>query len=721
MLATINVSSHPVISSAYRGKEFYIAPYNNPRRLHDCICSYQDIGGEAMAAHLQKLMLEPVYHIVYPKEHIHRRNIDLTLPIPLSLFTIVNAEDKGTRMQLTKIPSSGASLQNPLLLGQELFVTRCDEYNESGYIVTDGPCTRSLVGTSCVTANFNLSFQQDNGYERVVAKVLRVDGGVLRDNMVGLVVDLAKRKEDGQLLLAQGPRMNRPVSLSCLQLPATPKEQEVFERKVHRIMTPKVEPRLFNILGTIINNGVGVHLVNLIGNSANLDVFNYATAAADYWMVDPADYNKITFVDQVRVPRLLLEGKDPWTDTSRQSMPFGRFARRILNERIITNSEIEAFSTTLGSITAEEFGPEEAKPEIAVVRGADIAKYYSQSRYAESGGTLGSSCMRGVSGKYFDIYVKNPKNCGLLIRRMQGTDTIRARALVWLGDDGVNYVDRRYGITPKDETALLNWAIKNGYKNLWGGSRDSYGGTVRVTLEEPYHSHYPYMDSMCQLNVEAGIISNTGFDSGVHVSAMRDTAGSRQITNIESRCAGSGIMAPKSRMEQTASGDFALPVHLIELRSGDKELKKRALQDELEPGLISVNESVVIAVDSVKKRTSKYNSAVVQDLGGGYHNRADMVFSVMDGGFIHKKMAVQFPDGSFCSRGNAADYKAYLLQRTPNGAKRQPTAEVPVSASQLAPGIVLAAESEPLRKTKSGASLSATKQAILQFTPRQQG
>lgn len=206
---------------------------------------------------------------------------------------------------------------------------------------------------------------------------------------------------------------------------------------------------------------------------------------------------------------------------------------------------------------------------IELVRGNDIAHWYYHENYLHGNnkGTIGNSCMSNVDEDYFDIYVKNPEKCGLLILRDTGNpDKITARALVWKIDEvlenhtwqptEITMMDRVYYTSDHEVEMLRDWARKSGwhFKADNNSSANSYmvahDGTrdrlhFRVYIRAHEYENYPYLDTMKFLTTSARVeidgkrawtLSNR--DSGADY--MLESTGGDWLSMTCERCDGNG-------------------------------------------------------------------------------------------------------------------------------------------------------------------------------------
>lgn len=153
------------------------------------------------------------------------------------------------------------------------------------------------------------------------------------------------------------------------------------------------------------------------------------------------------------------------------------------------------------------------------VKGEDISYWYKWSNYLERKGTLGTSCMSNVPSEYFDIYVKNPETCSLLIFKSPDDETkILGRSLLWTLKDGKRYLDRIYTINDSDVKLFREYAKENGwYAKSNNGSRESpyaispdgeeVSLDITVDVESGEYDAYPYLDTLKYYYPSEGTLS----------------------------------------------------------------------------------------------------------------------------------------------------------------------------------------------------------------------
>lgn len=194
-------------------------------------------------------------------------------------------------------------------------------------------------------------------------------------------------------------------------------------------------------------------------------------------------------------------GSEFWTK-ARTDIGIGRWARRIfieVHKSTILESKIEEFVNLYkAAIDGEDL------TNFELVSGEDIKKWYLKDNYEQERGQLGNSCMRYRGCQdFFDIYVKNPEVCQLLILKSDDKDKITGRALIWKLTSGEYYMDRIYTIRDSDKLLFQDYARVNKINNSYDVSVNS---ELEVKLGEHTYEKYPYMDTFVVYNPTTKIL-----------------------------------------------------------------------------------------------------------------------------------------------------------------------------------------------------------------------
>ncbi len=174
-----------------------------------------------------------------------------------------------------------------------------------------------------------------------------------------------------------------------------------------------------------------------------------------------------------------------------------------------------------------------------LVSGEEIRDWYDEECYfpGSKKSDLHRSCMRDSSCRsYFDIYVKNPDVCSLLIYRNKG-GLIKGRAVIWkveYRDDEYLMMDRVYFVDEEAKQAFISHAEENGWmyresqsagttkRFMLNGKRMS--ADLTLDLEEWEFDEYPYIDTFCKLYTDTGVLTNEDDrEEGSYI--LQDTSG----------------------------------------------------------------------------------------------------------------------------------------------------------------------------------------------------
>jgi hypothetical protein len=220
-------------------------------------------------------------------------------------------------------------------------------------------------------------------------------------------------------------------------------------------------------------------------------------------------------------------------NTSRNPVKIGRFARALLNTAKIpfTNPEIEEF---VNQYKATYDIASDRLKQFDIVNSNKIIYWYNQEQYQKGGGSLNNSCMADVNPEYLHIYSENPQVSLVILYDDNGfynpvdnkykSNKIKGRALLWdceLNDRKVKFLDRIYTAQDSDVNIFKELAENNGWwykrnqsmeydEDLTNGSETINDPKIICKVSDANPSnHYPYMDTMCFINVNDNIIGNS--------------------------------------------------------------------------------------------------------------------------------------------------------------------------------------------------------------------
>jgi hypothetical protein len=266
----------------------------------------------------------------------------------------------------------------------------------------------------------------------------------------------------------------------------------------------------------------------------------------------------------------ISDDSNPFSVKGRSDVKVGRFAKALLSDKNfisytglassvakLKDKDFEDFVNLYKAATVKE------DHKFELVNGENIRKYYDYNNYAfKERGTLGSSCMKHEECQdYFDIYVKNPKVCSLLVY-LNGSGEVLGRALVWKlskAPGSEYFMDRIYTNNDSDVIKFTNYADEKGWMYRYRQNCDNYDalvfkykgqnivGEIQVDLSKSDFDQYPFLDTLCCLNREKKYLSNRAF-KGVEFlngtdgesSECFDCDGSGEESNSCSECEGIG-------------------------------------------------------------------------------------------------------------------------------------------------------------------------------------
>lgn len=231
-----------------------------------------------------------------------------------------------------------------------------------------------------------------------------------------------------------------------------------------------------------------------------------------------------------------------WSREGRQAGKPARIIQRLLRKKY-KSIDLEVFNNLLKSEIMHGY-------EFKLVSGDDISKYYNQSTYYKTTGTLGNSCMRyDDCSDYFNIYKDNAK---MLICIKD--DLISGRAIVWEVDNYVlmdrvyvcdDYLEEQFVLYAKEHKWWMkesNTLLNDGECASWIGPVDDYKYPVNlriyIQLDKKYNL-FPYIDSFRYYDSEGNKLSTNPEFGDVRCS---DTEGGyRQCKKITCASCGESI------------------------------------------------------------------------------------------------------------------------------------------------------------------------------------
>lgn len=239
--------------------------------------------------------------------------------------------------------------------------------------------------------------------------------------------------------------------------------------------------------------------------------------------------DKIIDTHKNDVPPDVYDKDSKFWKSSRNNIGIGKFTRKILKSTLsfnISDSDLEKFVNDY----KREYDNFFSEKELELVSGEEIRKYYNVYNYEQERGELGNSCMRQPNkSKFFDIYVKNPEVCQLLILRSNNDrNLIKGRALIWKLKDGTYYQDRIYTINNYEVKLFENWAKERNMKIY----NDDYFD-IEVQLGDHEYEYYPYMDTfVCYSPSEKLLSADEDLWPGQGFIKLSDTQGGYESDNV---------------------------------------------------------------------------------------------------------------------------------------------------------------------------------------------
>lgn len=240
-----------------------------------------------------------------------------------------------------------------------------------------------------------------------------------------------------------------------------------------------------------------------------------------------------------------IDNVAPVYSKGRNSIKAGKLVNKIFGDKYNSN-EIEKFVNLIRSTRVE------LREKLELVEGDYIPYWYDSYNYYDNKGTLGTSCMKNMSKKTFNIYVENPESVKLLILTIDGK--LLGRALVWkldsikskderkLGRISTEYfMDRVYYTDEYHLNKFIKYAKEKGWcyrKNQTYSDTDivqlkdiKYDGIkMTVKIKPKNYLQYPYMDTFGRYDERSGTLYNdTNKSLGGHILRRIDGSYERSI------------------------------------------------------------------------------------------------------------------------------------------------------------------------------------------------
>jgi hypothetical protein len=234
-----------------------------------------------------------------------------------------------------------------------------------------------------------------------------------------------------------------------------------------------------------------------------------------------------------------------WT-TARNPLRLGRMARAILTAGSIefTDHELSQF---VEQFTATFDFAANALRQFDIVSGDDIFKWYAGVRYTNGGGSLNNSCMTSASRSKLAIYCNNSNvnlvilydDEGEIIDGVYQSNKIKGRAILWkncdINGEVATFMDRIYTSYESDTELFKQFAEKEGFffktnqgyggQSISNGTRTIDRPAIVCSLDESDLSSYPYMDTMCYVDIDNNKCSNDSDNLEGRHRYCQDTGG----------------------------------------------------------------------------------------------------------------------------------------------------------------------------------------------------
>jgi hypothetical protein len=273
-----------------------------------------------------------------------------------------------------------------------------------------------------------------------------------------------------------------------------------------------------------------------------------------YVMFKDIDSNKVGVVNK----SVLGYYEDPdvhnkMFEYSRNNVKIGRLVRSLLTTYNISfiDSDIETFVNQYKAVY--DFVSDGLK-QFDVVKGNDILKWYEGKNYASGGGSLNNSCMSNVDSEYLNIYSRNSNISMIILYSDTGyiengvyiSKEIKGRALLWdceIDGEKSIFMDRIYTKDDSDVELFKQYANRNGfwYKieqsmepkcEISNGSIEKKS-KIKVDLEKVDFDYYPYMDTLCYIDLSNNIATNYYIEDSDSILCRSTSGGCEEAYEYE--------------------------------------------------------------------------------------------------------------------------------------------------------------------------------------------
>jgi hypothetical protein len=362
---------------------------------------------------------------------------------------------------------------------------------------------------------------------------------------------------------------------------------------------------------------------------------------------------------------ILINSKDKKTSVynkSRNTIKIGKFAKKLLGNKY-KDSEIEDFVNKFKAKQSNSY-------EFRLVDGEEIVTWYDSKNYKSQDGQLGSSCMKNSDSKIFEMYVKNPEVCKMLI--LLEDDELIGRALVWKIDE-INgdvldkptyFMDRQYTIEDSYVHKFREYAKEKGWmyktynkhdhlKNVTLNGSDSKID-MKVKLKKLNYDKYPYLDTFRLYDPKLHTLYNSDgeYETGNYFSLDSTDGGYSSISDVWSDWHGEYICEDDAIYSIQLS-TYILSVDAIYIRS------RRDYLPRTHPDLVE---------DEWTHESLHSDDAVFSDEYSGYINSENAILVItkieskldLESSYIHK-------DDNFLEINKDTIWYKRLIRYSPTG------------------------------------------------------
>ena len=269
----------------------------------------------------------------------------------------------------------------------------------------------------------------------------------------------------------------------------------------------KIANKLSNVNGNKFNNEIG-GILDISDKEGFFKFIPYKNLDKYY----KEKYNKDLKLHTYNEKEPLV--KKAFQNFNYTDVKIGKIVRKIFKENNIkfSDSDIENLVNFLKSEIHEI---KEQKTNFKIVKGEDIRKWYSCSRYADGKGHLNKSCMRhDHKSEFLDMYVKNPRQVSLLILTDEN-DNLLGRALIWnISNQKYKLMDRPYTANEYLNKKFFKYAMDNNMAYAEAKKMPNFftppsykqsNDILKVKLDNGgKFKYYPYLDVLQLYNWKDG-------------------------------------------------------------------------------------------------------------------------------------------------------------------------------------------------------------------------